>query len=300
MGSFAYSVHVKSTDARGVAAAAAAALREAGYEPTDQAPPLGPLTGQSEAHRGIHVADARDGWVGLLDSAIERSEELAAELSRRLDTDAVHVLVNDSDDWHYSLYRGGRQVDAFSSVGDEDDDGELEMTPAMERLVESGGLEGLSRALGERLQQFRRQMDEMMPPEVARLKRKVEEGTATPEEAGQYVQWARRESGQFLAGFLREDGFGLGSAGQPPDEEDREAHLEQLRPLLRPGVADDRVLAVLGRHDLFAEETLKDFLPLLGIAPLYAQLSYAYLREFRQGDLEPEGIRLSQHLQFRR
>ena len=67
--------------------------------------------------RTLCVAETRDGWVGVLDSDLMGLLTLAQELSSRLQTHAICVMVNDSDSWHYELFHKGREVDGFDSPG---------------------------------------------------------------------------------------------------------------------------------------------------------------------------------------
>src|SRR5262245_12603792 len=59
--------------------------------------------------RSVRLFEPRRGWVGVLDS--EPFSGLAQQLSARLNTDALSVLVNDSDAWYYELHRRGRSLD---------------------------------------------------------------------------------------------------------------------------------------------------------------------------------------------
>ena len=50
---------------------------------------------------------------------------------------------------------------------------------------------------------------------------------------------------------------------------------------------------------MFAEETLAEFLPLVGIAPVYAHLSYRYLEEFSESELASQSVQMAEHLRFK-
>jgi hypothetical protein len=62
---------------------------------------------------------------------------------------------------------------------------------------------------------------------------------------------------------------------------------------------EEGVEEVLGAHATFAEETLADFLPLVGIPGYYAYLSYGYLDESTPAELARQSIRFVHHLKFR-
>ena len=52
------------------------------------------------------------------------------------------------------------------------------------------------------------------------------------------------------------------------------------------------------KRELFAEEVLREFLPLLGIAGFYANLSYRYLDATPFDDLSSENIHFAHNLRF--
>jgi hypothetical protein len=104
MGSFASSIHVRSNDTAAVLAALDACLcvELTGYvRQTDVPASLAPPA------RGLYIAHALEGWVGVLDSDFHESRGLAADLAAELDTPVLQVLVRDSHFWHYQLFRGG-------------------------------------------------------------------------------------------------------------------------------------------------------------------------------------------------
>ena len=113
----------------------------------------------------------------------------------------------------------------------------------------------------------------------------------------------------FFGGFSKDSlsGFSPGldaHLGRAADHDDvlthLQPHLEQLRPLLKSGVTDEQVLKALGAQAVFAEDLLQQFLPLLGIHPFYALLSYRYLGDFSPQDQESHEIRLVEHLKFKK
>jgi hypothetical protein len=68
MGSFANSLHVKSEDGAAVADAIRTLLLVQGYEATSEELPREVRQELSNSLRGLHVAQARHGWVSVLDS----------------------------------------------------------------------------------------------------------------------------------------------------------------------------------------------------------------------------------------
>ena len=308
MGSFATSLHVKSDNARTVADAIRQALTSEGYDATDDAPAEGGRVPSSLPP--LHVSDAREGWVSLLDSDGIMSLTLAAALSDRLQTHAIQFFVNDSDSWHYQLYYAGRQLDDFDSCGAEDDEDEGVPADATDSLAGVNAADA-QQALMERTVQWQQQLAQRLPAELRELQHKWRTtGQVTVEEMQKYNQWMRGEMPSIveeMKSVLR--GMPGGSSSprpQPsamdesPAREDLQAHVEHLRPLLKSGVQEKTVRRVLAKQATFAEQTLGEFLPLLGLASSYANLSYPYLEEYTEQDLARDSIHLAEHLTFKK
>ena len=306
MGSFANSLHVKSDDPVRVAECIRNLLLADGYAITDEEPPDDALWGMPSPFRALHVSEAREGWVSLLDSDLMQSLSLAAALSGELEAHTIQVMVNDSDSWHYQLYHAGQQVDEFDSSGGEefaDDQG----GPALAGMFGGGDI-GDVQALMERARRLQEQMQQTMPPEIRDIQQRMQTHRATPEEMLTYSQWMGAAMPRLMETFkdlMGDFSPGLGvHLGRPADREDLlthlHPHLEHLRPLLKAGVDDERVLKVLGAQAVFAEDLLQDFLPILGIHPFYALLSYRYLEDCSPPDQEPDAIRLADHLKFKK
>ena len=306
MGSFANSLHVRSSDAAAVAEAIRTVLLAEGYEPTDEEPGEDALWGGPSALRAVHVSAARDGWVSVLDSDLMNSITLTAQLSGRLETHSLHFLVNDSDSWHYQLYHAGRQVDAFDSSGDEEEFDEDEDSDEPSGMVQAGDAACLQQDLITGFQQFQAKMQEILPPELREIQERWRTGRATPEEIQKYTRWAQTEMPR-LRGGLQELLGGFTSALAARKQQEKSAnesqlqpHVDHLRPLLKNGIGDEHVRKVLGTQAVFAEQTLADFLPLLGIARYYAYLSYRYSQECTEQELASKSIQLSEHLRFKK
>jgi hypothetical protein len=304
MGSFANSLHVQSEDHTAVADAIRAVLRAEGYEAIDETLPRDLHLGVSD-HRAMHVSQSRQGWVSVLDSEI-MSVGLAVALSQRLKTHALYVLVNDSDSWHYQLLRNGQTIDEFASRdedGDEDfDEDEPEDVGDLAGRVHAGDAQ---RLIMERAVQWQQELEKRLTPEMRQLQEKWKNtGRVTAEEMQQYQEWMRKEMTPVMGDLRSLLGEVAGAARstrpQSAPKDKLQAHLEHLQPLLQPGIRDEHVLGVLGKSDLFAEETLGEFLPLVGIASFYAYLSYTYLNEHTAPCLAEHSIQMAEHLKFKR
>jgi hypothetical protein len=320
MGSFANSLHVRSGDLAAVAASVRKALRSESFEPTDEPLDADARWGMSASLRGIHISEPRQGWVAVLENDPLSSVTLAGELSQLLKSHAIQFFVNDSDSWHYQLFYKGRQIDAFDSSPDADE-GDWSEGP-LDDVLSSGSLAGIEQAVRGKAQEFERQLMAEMPVEVQEIYRKMQSGDATQAETQQYLQWMNAELpkrmgdmqrmiGEAMQGLApgtnRRHGAANGEeesrrrATSPSAEEEQRLrpHVEQLQPLLAAGTPADLILELLGRQATFAEETLAEFLPLLGIAPVYAHLSYRYLEDFSESELASQSVRMAEHLRFR-
>ena len=321
MGSFATSLHVRSNDLKAVADAVQAALRGEGYQPTDEELDADARWGMSASLRGIHISEPRQGWVAILENDPLSSVALAADVSRRLQTYAIQFFVNDSDSWHYQLFQGGQQIDAFDS-SDEEGGARDEELEAIAASLAAGGFSEMEAAIRGKAQEFEAMLTAGMPPEVRAIHGKMQTGQVTQPEMQKYMQWMNAEMPKRMADIQRLVGEALpglqGGRGQEPgarslksgaggqksgpryaDDQELLTHVQRLQPLLEPGTPTDQVLEVLGRQAVFAEETLGEFLPLMGIAPVYAHLSYRYLEEFSESELASQSVRMAAHLRFR-
>lgn len=308
MGSFANSLHVKSDDAATVADALRHILLAEGYQVTDEDLGREARQGFPSALRAVHLSEARNGWVSLLDSAGLESFDLAAALSDRLQTHAIQFFVNDSDSWHYQLFHAGRKLDEFNSRPDDEDfeeDGDEEEPSGFGGMLAGGNAADLQRVLQERALQFQQQLMQRMPPEFRQMQQNwLTTGQINPEEMQKYQTWMRSEMPNMMSQLRELMGNAPGRSSTPtapPVDSDRlQGHLEHLKPLLKAGVKESRVLGVLGDQATFAENTLDKFMPLIGIASQYAYLSYPYLEETTSADLARDSIRLIEHLKFKK
>jgi hypothetical protein len=305
MGSFATNVHVRSNYTSTVADTLRRLLIAEGYEITEEEPERGfPMAPPSQL-RAIQVSASSGGWVSLLDSEGLYAQNLPAVLSEQLKTHAIQFFVNDSDSWHYQLFYAGQKIDAFDSSPDEegfedDDEGPTNMGSSGAAI----NADEVQRFVKERTQQLQEQLLQHIPPHVREIRQKwMTTGQVTLEEMKEYNAWLQTQMPSLMEQLreLRNERANRLSSPLPPAKTSRfQAHLTHLRPLLKEDVNDSRVLEILSEETTFAEETLGKFLPLIGIAPFYANLSYPYVSEYTSADLARESIQLSEHLRFKR
>jgi len=312
MGSFANSLHVKSENAERVATAIRDILAEQGWQPTTKPLPDDAGLGMSSPIRGLRVSAPAGGWVSVLDSDLGGVHGLTSALAKKLATHAIFFLVNDSDSWSYVLAdpRGG--VSEFDTAPEDDDSfddlspgAELELAQKINNLraiAEDGTLHARMEALSQ-------QLLAEAPVEIRELEAKLRAGNATVAEIQRFQAWSIQEmpkrvsqiSGLFgdLSGMSKPAKKSTAKRQKTKAQKAAEARrLDDLRPLLAPGVTDDEVQAALDKRSLFAETLLAEFLPLLGITNHYAFLSYRYLEESTPEDLSAQNIRFLHDLRF--
>jgi hypothetical protein len=312
MGSFANSLHVKSDRSDRVATAIADTLAEQGWQPTTKPLPEDASLGMPSPIRGLQVSVPAGGWVSVLDSDLGGVQALTTALAARLKTHAIFFLVNDSDAWSYLLAdpRGG--VSEFDTAPEDDDTfddlnpgDELELAQKINNLraiAEDGTLHSRMEALSQ-------QLLAEAPAEIRELEAKLRGGNATVAEIQQFQAWSIQEmpkrvsqiSGLFgdLSGMSKPARKSKAKRKKTKAQKAADARrLDDLRPLLAPGVTDDEVQAALDKRSLFAETLLAEFLPLLGITNHFAFLSYRYLDESTPEDLSAQNIRFLHDLRF--
>jgi hypothetical protein len=313
MGSFATSLHVKSNDANRVASTLAEILAGEGWRPTEKTPIESAQRGMPSDVRAMQVSDSQDGWVSILDTDLMGAHSLAPAIAKKLATHAIFFFVNDSDSWSYLLANPKGTVSEFDSDESDDDDdfGDdmVEAGPAIAQLnamMQDG-------SLMQKAQEMQQHMSAVAPAEIREAEARIKSGRGTPGDMLQYRTWAMQEMPKYMA-ELRSlmggaiDPFRLAGQSAPKKKSERKPNkgeraaqkkrLDQLRPLFAPGATDDQVQNVLDKRAVFAEEILAEFLPLLGIADFYANLSYRYLTESTTHELASHNIRFSRHLRF--
>ena len=315
MGSWANSLHVRHADPQAVADAIRAIVLSGEYQLSTAPSRTAAVNEAADPDRDDEEIDADDleafgapeprniavyrpvnGWVGVLDSG--EVHDLAAELSARLHTDALLVMVNDSDGWVYGLYRDGEEHDNFSSLGDEEHDGDV--SPELQAAMDRG-----DEAEVERLM-MREVMAHMptgpvtmpfavagMPPAMARIRGRMLTGQAWFWERWYYRWlWLRFMfqviTGRWQPGEPEEMGFDV-PRSTPLDPAALTRHVERLREFF-PAADEAALRRLLPRSRFPAEHLLADFLDIVGLPRRYADLSYSYLPDFSERELAVEGV----------
>lgn len=300
MGSFAYSLHVKCNHASEVVVAVEDAMRDAGYDTTDEQPDEEGRWGMPSPLRALHVSEAFNGWVGVLDSDSLKSASLASDLSRRLGTYTIQFAVNDSDYWYYQLFHHGSQVDEFDSSGGLAGESEMDETsPEILTMFSGGGLAAMQQDIEQRMRRVQQELADAMPDHIRDILQRMQNGSPTQEEIKQYTQWTQTHSQQFIGAINEVMSETIPSVGKPSvPEAELSDHVAKLHPILPSGAEDNRVLDVLGRQAVFAEEVLGEFMKLIGIQLFFANLSYYYLEECTVTELLGADIKVAAHLKF--
>jgi hypothetical protein len=315
MGSFANSLHVKTGDAERVAASLIELSAEAGWRPTQKTLDLRDTWGGEGTVRGVQIAAPREGWVSILDTDLMGVHAAVPRLAKKLATHAIFFLVDDSDAWSYLLADPNGVVSEFESGqgagGDDDYDGGdlVETSAAIAQLQElmRGG------SMMHKFQEMQAQMLAAAPPEVREAEARIKRGQGSPADMQLYQAWVMKEmpkhqaqlrsaiSGLFNLPRIAPETRAKQKSGRKQTKAERAAEkkrLESLRPLFAEGVSDEQVQEVLDKRTTFAEDVLAEFLPLLGIADFYANLSYRYLRGVKDGELAAHNIRFVHDLRF--
>jgi hypothetical protein len=87
------------------------------------------------------------------------------------------------------------------------------------------------------------------------------------------------------------------SASQDADDSPHD-YADALKPLLVDGADAAQVASVLETRSTFAEDDLRRFLPLLGIAAEWADLSYRYCAQCTEPEIAQAGLTMATHLRF--
>ena len=239
--------------------------------------------------------------MGVLDSDLMGLLTLAQELSSRLQTHAICVMVNDSDSWHYELFHKGHEVDGFDSPGASPLLNLDELPEDMLEMPDAGELAEAMEAVMETMPELANLLQSLLPPEMREIHQKITDGTATPEQAEEFTRWSQElaegAAVEFGDAAKKSDDSDLPVAaadsdgnGQSASKQELKGHLHHLRPLLASGAQPDRVKEVLVEKATFAEEPMADFLEILGVSRVFGQLSFRYLAEFNADEIHKEGI----------
>jgi hypothetical protein len=206
------------------------------------------------------------------------------------------------------------EFDSAEKEGDDFDDegGELVDAASAIQRVQSLMQDG---SIQQRMQQIQQQMSADAPPEVRAAEERMRSGRGTAADMQQYQAWAMQQMPKYMDDMRALLGGALGI--QPARERPAarpQAHRQQtraqraeqrerlaaLRPLLAAGESEEAVKDVLQRQAVFAEDTLAEFLPLIGINADYAHASYVYSRESTGTPLAAGGVPFAHDLRFER
>ena len=313
MGSFANSLHVKSTDAVAVVDKIVELLAASGWQPTEQAPPKSEPWQTSPSVRTLHISASRDGWVSVLDSDLMSSHVLVPFLAKELSSHAIFVFVNDSDSWSYRLADAQGQISEYDSE-DNESDFELDDGYVVNAASALAQVNALMRngSMLQKMQEVQARMMENAPPEIREVEPRIRSGQATPAEIQQYQAWAMQEMPKYMADVKSLLGNVLNPFTSSAQSSSRKGkrkrtkgersvdskRLKALRPLYAPGIDDEQMLAIFDRRQVFAEETLGEFLALIGICDFYANLSSRYLEEMETGELAVHRIHFDHEIHF--
>lgn len=292
MGSFANSIHVYQQSAEAVANAVEAVLQNEGYAPTDERADFDAFVMGEDGLRTVLVVQAPGDWVGVLDSNLMLADALARTLSEELTGVSLTGMVNDSDSWHYQLYKNGEPLDSFSSLPEELAEGEFgggfgdQLSPEAMTQIEE---------MQQETQQMYEQFFAAMPPEIAELARAMHHQTGEPltqEQMMQYSLWMTQEGSEVMASFQQQltqqfagltqsmnASFDDQSPGESGAGRNVSSHVEILSEVLPGAVSPKLVEPVLNSHAVFAEEIYAAFFQAIGIHEMFAHLSYAYWDE---------------------
>jgi hypothetical protein len=179
MGSFANNLHVRSDDSNIVATTIQDMLIAEGYRLTDEEPDEEASWGMPSSKRAVYISESHNGWVGVLDTAMMDSIMLAVSLSRQLSTHAIYLMVNDSDSWHYQLFRNGEEADKFNSSPDAGGEFGFGCDFSEHPLAEAFRREdiaGFQEVVEQKSDEIQQWMEANMPAEVRDILHKIEQG----------------------------------------------------------------------------------------------------------------------------
>lgn len=304
MGSWANSLHIRCDDDTAAQSAIDRIMRHTGFEKSSEAPKPGEGFAINNAGtRGVILSRSCGGWVGVLDSDQIGEMSLGLALSRELRTYAIQFFVHDSDAWYYQLFHDGKCVDEYESSdiysdGVAEDDWTVVSVDDDASQIAGATQEDLQRRLADAQRRF---MDDK-PAEIAAIQEKVTAGTATESEVVTFQAWLQDMSREMMKEINAMIGEITGQGVEPSEQRMDKCltHVSHLRPIIADGVADQAMAAALAQEGAFAEHLLAEFLPLIGIASLFANLSYDYAANFTAAQLAAGKVALQPVLAYRR
>ena len=175
-------------------------------------------------------------------------------------------------------------------------------------MISAADWSAIQPMLHQRMFEEQQRMMAEMPDDIRAIQQKLQSGAASGDETRKYSEWASIQSAKVMENIKELMPPGM-MPGQPPTGTRRskpradaggefQPHLEKLRPILSSGVTDEQIFDVFSREAVFAEDTLREFLPLVGISPLFADLSYGYLSGIKETELAGGNIKIAERLNF--
>jgi len=256
--------------------------------------------GEPEA-RAVSIFEPRAGWVAVMDSSLEGNVELAQQLSERLGTDTMLILVNDSDSWYYWLHRDGVEFDEFDSSGGEFDDDGAEPSGEWLEAMEAQDEEKLHELLMSKAPQNIKFPDPSigLPFQLAFLGAKVQSGQASFWERLKYRWLSLKFLWKLLTGRFTPEAMDYGFDIPHPemDDDTLRKHLERIKAFF-PNANENELGELLPKCRFPSEDLLRQFLATIGLPWFYAYLSYSYLEEHSERELAGHGIAQVAELHF--
>ena len=251
--------------------------------------------------RTVVVFEPRAGWVGVMDSSLEGNIELASELSARLATDTMLVMVNDSDSWYYWMHRRGTSFDEFDSAHGDFDDDAAEPTGEWLAAIENQDEDKLHELLMAKAPQNIKfpSPDIGIPFQIATLGAKIAAGQATFWERIKYRWLSIKFLFKFLTRRFSEEkmDFGFDIPHTEMDDEDLDKHIGQTKAFF-PNASEEDLRKLLPKCRFPSEDLLRKYLAIVGLPWFYAYLSYSYLSEHSAEELASHGIVQATELHF--
>jgi hypothetical protein len=251
--------------------------------------------------RSVCVFEPRAGWVGVMDSSLEGNIELARELSARLNTDTMLVMVNDSDSWYYWLHRDGVSFDEFDSAGGALDGDADEPSGEWLEAMENEDEEKLHQLLMSKAPQNIKfpSADIGLPFQMAALGAKVQSGQASFWERLKYRWLTAKFLFKLLTGGFSADkmDYGFDIPHTPLDDDALARHIERIKAFF-PKAREQELRDLLPKCRFPSEDLLRKFLAIVGLPWFYAYLSFDYLEEHSERELAGHGIVQATELRF--
>ncbi|MEM9251352.1 MAG: hypothetical protein AAGB29_03285 [Planctomycetota bacterium] len=285
MGSFIDQTLVREDNAERVANAIEAITRR------DGSPASRIETGAADqAGTGFAITTSRDGWLTVFNADMFAEPPIAQQLSAELSCDAFQFIVNDSDSWHYLLFRNGDMIDRYDSISEEAYMGMDESVEASEAIEQ---VQASAAAMNAAMEDANQRLKSLMPPELHEIYDRVVAGTASPEDKQAHLRWVQENPTAMME--VMSSAFSPANTASPPGHRDVSEHLAALA-TVNDAVAESSWQSVLASQSAFAEQNLARLLGLLGQPEVLANLSFQYLDELPANELADQGVEVAARL----